>query len=381
MINLLTGVPGSGKTSFSLDFMLQQTAGGRKLYVHGVPELKIPHIKLTCSSKLCTACIELSDEEKAKAFPADEWNIHCEDNAVIFMDEVQHVFRARGQKMTPEAVEAFETHRHRGLDFYLLTQSPKLIDSNIRELVSRHIHLKSNWLHRLQFEWPECKDNVRSTTDAIKSGYKLKKYTFDLYRSATQHTKQKHKIPMAFYILLFLIPTVITAGYFIYDGMLGKALAGEPASTSYEQGQAAARAGADKTYAEKSLDFKPAILGVLESAPAYARIRKVKTFPQIQGCITSPSKGCICYTQQGTRYPMQAQQCLNYVAGEAVAFNPYLEKPKKQRREYESQKPSFVPKSVESPKEPESESIQVPRPRSTFASVYTSHANYIGDIE
>ncbi len=64
---------------------------------------------------------------------------------------------------------------------------------------------------RFQYEWAECKDSIQSTADAIKSKYTLDKKTFDLYKSASIHTKQKRRIPTAVFLILgsfILIPLI-----------------------------------------------------------------------------------------------------------------------------------------------------------------------------
>lgn len=218
MINLITGTPGSGKTAYALKFMLDQLKGSkRKVYVHGIPDLKIPHEKVYCSSKNCDVCSMVDQSLIHPSLLADQWHEYAPDGAVYFFDECQNIYRPRNSaSKVPDSVQAFEVHRHRGLDFFLITQAPSLIDSNIRALVSRHIHLKPTWLGRYQYEWPECKASVQSTTDAIKSKYHLDKKVFKLYKSASIHTKQQRKIPFILYILIFTVLSVFGLSYRVY---------------------------------------------------------------------------------------------------------------------------------------------------------------------
>lgn len=219
MINLITGTPGSGKTSYALKFMLDQIKGSkRKLYVHGIPDLKIPHEQVYCSSKTCDYCGSKDLMDVDPSMMADQWHKYAPDGSVYFFDESQNIYRPRSSSSkVPDSVAAFEVHRHRGLDFFFITQNPRLIDSNIRALVSRHIHLKPTWAGRFQYEWAEVKDNVQSTSDAIRSSYKLDKKTFSLYKSASIHTKQKRKIPMAVFTLLFALTAFAYLSYSFYS--------------------------------------------------------------------------------------------------------------------------------------------------------------------
>ena len=232
MITLITGTPGSGKTAFALDIMVKQRRldDSRKLYVHGIPELKIAHEIVVCDSSACDYCGTLpifrlpDDLENTDCFSAsgylraDMWHDYAEKGAILFFDEVQNIHRPRNtSSAVPPSVAAYEVHRHRGLDFFMITQNPSLIDSNVRALVSRHIHLSSTWARRLQFEFPQCKTDLSATTgEGVKSNYTLPKDVFKLYKSASLHTKLDRKTPFAIYgigIVLVLIGVLVFYEY------------------------------------------------------------------------------------------------------------------------------------------------------------------------
>lgn len=139
MITLITGAPGTGKSA-ALVSLLKELSKGRTIYVNGIPDLKIDHQ-------------ELEDPTK--------WIDDVPDGSIIVIDEVQRIWRPRGpgQKVPPD-IAALETHRHRGIDFYIVTQGPRLVDTNVRALVGRHVHLRDlGFLGRWWYEWPECADN------------------------------------------------------------------------------------------------------------------------------------------------------------------------------------------------------------------------------
>jgi len=334
MINLFTGTPGAGKTCLALTYMTQQTKEGRPLFVHGIPNLKIPHIDVYCSSPNCDVCTTFTEEEKEKMHLADMWHDWAPQGAVLFFDEVQNVYRPRSSgSKSPRSVQAFEVHRHRGLDFYLISQSPKLFDSNIRELISRHIHLKANWAGRFQYEWPECKTNVQSTSDAIKSRYVLNSKMFDLYQSASLHTKQKRKLPVAVYVFITAVLGATYMGSSVFARVTGAISSEEQEGSLTESGGVALAAtpsalvnqSESQLYTTKSrFDFKPTVSGMLESAPAYSKLVHVNDFPRIYACISSKDK-CTCYTQQITIYPTSLQQCLDNINRDISSFNPFIE--------------------------------------------------------
>jgi zona occludens toxin len=207
MITLITGTPGSGKTAYALDMMLrlQKLDNSRKLFVHGIPNLKVPHEIVVCDSKTCDYCTTLLDRDSH--LHAAKWHEWAEQGSIFFFDEVQNIHRPRhGSAAVPDCVATYEVHRHRGLDFFMITQNPMLIDGNIRALVSRHIHLTATWARRVQHEWAQCKTDLSSTLDeSIKSSYVLPKNVFKLYKSASLHTSVSRKKPWVLYALPVLV--------------------------------------------------------------------------------------------------------------------------------------------------------------------------------
>lgn len=178
MITLLTGAPGAGKTAQLVEW-LRTLYADRPLYVHGLNGLTLEH------------------------FPVDgnQWHTELPDGAILVIDEVQQVWRPRGPGHAPPAsVQALETHRHRGIDVFLTTQKPNLLDANVRGLVGRHVHIRdTGWLGRWLYEWPECSENLAWKTCAIKRRFKLPKAAFGLYKSASTHSsaaKTKSFMPL-----------------------------------------------------------------------------------------------------------------------------------------------------------------------------------------
>jgi len=240
--NLTTGVPGSGKTAHAMVNMLHAVKDGRPIYVHGIPNLKIQHTLVVCNSSVCTVCpqppieplpLTLSEtkiidtvqksinrniqknydssmrlyqielKKYNKLLKADEWHLWAPDGAFIFYDEVHYIYPPLSSSAKqPDSVINFTTHRHKGIDFFLITQSPLLFEKKVRLLCGKHIHLRPTWAGRYQYEYPECNDNVKSVGGAVKSKYKLDKNVFSLYKSSSLHTENKRKIPFAVYILL-----------------------------------------------------------------------------------------------------------------------------------------------------------------------------------
>lgn len=201
MITLFTGVPGSGKTASLVD-LLRTVVGTRPLYVFGLDELKIPHEKL--------------DPTK--------WHEQVPDGSIVVIDEVQDVWRPTGpgQKVSLD-IQKLETHRHRGIDFFLTTQGPKLVHSNVRDLVGRHVHIRDvGYLGRWWYEWPECSTAISWRTAPIKKKYKLPKAAFDLYKSSSMHIKPIRSFPMMLVVLVGAIVVGIGLAIWTSKSITGK---------------------------------------------------------------------------------------------------------------------------------------------------------------
>ena len=343
MLTLITGTPGAGKTAWTVQ-ELTRLSSQRKIYVHGIPELKVAHESIYCLSDLCEHCRSLTqvvdivedgqpsqrfEELKNPGHPAllvEYWQYWATEGSLIVLDEVQRVWRPSGSKV-PDEIAALETHRHKGLDFWLISQGPHLFHANIRLLIGRHIHLVSTWRGRNEYEFSECRQNVASRGDAVIRPYTLPKKVFSLYKSASLHTVAKHRKPLSFYFLIATLLLSCALGFYAYK-RFDKRMNPEQASQAGEgaRAQAVATTPADQPSINYQLkkdvfpDFTPVIPGVAESAPAYAHLIEVKSVPKLMGCIKTP-EFCRCYTQQGTPYQSSAAFCGEYLAGHY--FNPY----------------------------------------------------------
>jgi len=202
MIYLITGVPGSGKTLYAVSTLVQKLAAEkivgkdgkettRRVVVDGIPDLIIPHEKM----------VDLpEDAASAKPDGNGVWNWYewCQPGDVIVIDEVQRHWRPRGTggKVPPE-IAALETHRHKGVDFVIITQNPMLFDSNARRLVGRHIHLRRMFgmARCIVYDWDGCSTDVHRTKTATTSFWSYPKSAYKLYKSSELHTKQKQKVP------------------------------------------------------------------------------------------------------------------------------------------------------------------------------------------
>ena len=341
MITLITGTPGSGKTAWTVQ-ELTRLPTQRKLYVHGIPDLKIAHERIYCRSELCDLCRGVQLEDDFGTGFVEDWPQWASEGSLIVIDEVQRIWRpASASKELPDSISRLETHRHMGLDFWLISQGPHLFHTNIRLLVGRHIHLVAKWSGRTEYEFPECRQNLTNRQDSVSRPYKLPKKVFGLYKSASLHTKQDKRVPTSVYFLAAAFVVALFMGVKTFQNIAGKVnqesqapleqasnaappLAGRSAATRADPRTAAANLQNGESVPPAFPDFTPTLNGVPESAPAYAELIKVKAAPLLSGCVLDKAKNlCKCYTGQASPYPASLDYCQEVVKGNR--FNPYQE--------------------------------------------------------
>ncbi|MBI1887207.1 MAG: hypothetical protein HYS19_02375 [Nitrosomonadales bacterium] len=248
MITLITGVPGTGKTVFVVSELEKEISKGR-IVLTNIRGLKLPHYRIGAVSEWQKGTwlhidryirrspslvlenpadgeidfwesppdvIQLADSGECKRLVFDKGgeivgsvDYESHKGALLVIDECQDHFRGRpAGSAVPDHVAALEVHRHQGLDIWLITQRPGLIDSNVRSLVGRHIALRSTSLGRYKYEWPEAGDieSKFSRDTAARTRYRLPKHVFGLYKSADVHTTTKHSLPFAAKALFFVVP-------------------------------------------------------------------------------------------------------------------------------------------------------------------------------
>lgn len=309
MITLITGAPGAGKSAAVVE-LLAELSKTRTVYANGIPDLKIEYTELVDPTK---------------------WPEVVPDGSLIVIDEVQRIWRPRGPgvKVPPE-IAALETHRHRGIDFYVLTQSPRLVDSNIRGLVGRHVHLRDlGILGRWWYEWPETADSCNTSwrQAPFKKKFRLSKAALALYTSASIHIKPIRSFPRT---LILLAVALLVGAFLVYrswniiDARMHPKPAGAVASGvvggGVVAGAVAAVAGAVSAGYD-TLQFIPRLSTNPESAPAYDSLRAVVAVPLVIGGICV-GETCRCFTQQNTLVSMSDNDCRKLVA--LPRFNPYL---------------------------------------------------------
>jgi zona occludens toxin len=336
MITLITGIPGMGKTALLVQMLLEfEKAAERPLFVMGIPDLAIEHVVAPPVSEWTEYRQSLEDASLALAY------FTFPPNSILIVDEAQRVYRPRASaSKVPAYVAALETHRHTGLDIILLTQKPKLLDMNVRELVGRHIHIRSGLLGRFLYEWPHIADGESrlDRSDAAKRKFSPPKAAFAKYKSAEVHTKHKFRVNQLFIYAALALVALVYQGSKAF-AVLDKYTNPEGSETVHlEGGDMPPRSGAEALAPPAhprlvSLPVTPQrILEAMTptddhnhlSAPLYAAVVPPVTAPEVVGCISS-RKACTCFSQQATPVWLPDEQCRQRASGQY--YDPYRSAP------------------------------------------------------
>ena len=298
MIELNTGIPGSGKTLSMVQKLAKLQARweahpeeSRAVFILGVPDLKLPH------SPVPLVSMQLTKAGAPQLVP--DWDAMPHGSLVI-IDEAQGCFPPRSSAVAaPAHVAWLNTHRHKGFDIWLTTQHPRLIDSTVRALVGKHQHYRRMFggARAVCYEWDACSDSLAGMKDAVKTYFGYPKDVFKFYKSAEIHTKQSFKIPLwlglpflGIALGLYFVPKAYNT---LHSGISGQGVAASTAPLS-----AALPAPVKHSEGGATAPPPPNALQVIAKAES----------PQISACLASASK-CQCYTHNGVKIPLSDFEC------------------------------------------------------------------------
>jgi len=251
--------------------------------------------------------------------------------------------RPPGSKV-PHHVEQLAKHRHRGLDFIFVSQSPdKQCDQFVHDLIERHVHVKRQFGTKFVNlrEFDRFQAQAEKATPLVIRRKKLPKRPMGLYKSTELDTTER-RIP--WYFIAF--PIVVVAGlsmmYFTF-GRMGDRLGGgdvpaaqpKVAALAPQDGALATGGGAmvasPVTPAEYATRFLPRIPSEPWSAPIYDGTLTLPSAAPRLFCMSSrggsnaqgdhDDPSCTCVTHQGTRYDLDDPTC-RFIARHGQ-FEPY----------------------------------------------------------
>ncbi|MDR2173315.1 MAG: zonular occludens toxin domain-containing protein [Burkholderiales bacterium] len=359
MIYLTCGTPGSGKTLHTISTVEQRRIKeNRKVFYNGIDGLSLEWE-------------QLDDATQWDTLPV---------GSIIVIDECQRLLPIRKQSaQVPPHVSAFETHRHKGYDIYLITQSPQLLDMHVRKLVGEYKFVDRPynqdyavvWKFRHVCDWKNTTE--RAAAEQIR--WKYPKEAFNWYKSAEVHTHKKRfpKFLLWFPALFFLIAFCGYALYSVFNkykeakneapqaqlqsNSMATATFNSLGNQAYFSGIQAPEENKLLSTAEYLAMRVPRLPELPYSAPVYDQLAQPTNFPKVSACVVGKDD-CQCWTQQATRLHIDKQFCVYFV--ENGYFDPFLAP---------SEPPQQKPTHPDTPETLTARSTApVPQPQSPFAS-------------
>lgn len=267
-IELVTGVPGAGKTLYTVAEKLRpiqklndeaRDAGKpppRRIVCCGLPDLLIEHELAEYGRFDAESSPDPhGDREREPGTPPVDgvpmevtaWWLWCRPGDLIVVDECQQLFRpqAAGRRI-PRFISRLERHRHYGVDFIVITQHPQLVHTSVRNLVGMHEHVRRVWggSQTIVYTWDHC-TNPDRVKNATKRPWKHKRAAFGLYKSAALHTKRKQPIPLVAFMFLFALVGIGPAAYYAYTRVIAR---GQPQAPPAASATPGATGGASATH-------------------------------------------------------------------------------------------------------------------------------------
>jgi zona occludens toxin len=267
-ITFITGTPGVGKTLRAVEKIVEAVKKGRPVWSN------IDGINVKGCGVLGT-----------------DWDGNWQtfdDGTLFVIDEAQKIWRATSKSgLSDNAnVIALEEHRHRGMDFILMTPHHTFLHSHVRKMIDEHEHLKRSKGSKQVGITTQNKyfnpDDAGECAIGEKKIWKHPTHLYDCYKSASIHTMPPG-LPKR---LKYLAAALLVGGVFV-----AWRLSNSPLFSDETRG---------------------AVAGPVVPAPVVAFNEQdwadIPTRVPVSGCISSESN-CRCYSITGQPLDLSAASC------------------------------------------------------------------------
>ena len=225
MIELLEGVPGSGKSYYAVsERLLKWVRAGRRVYVF-VDGFYLDRLALFEGVELAVLEQQITLWHSGEDVKAGL--LQVEPGSAVLIDEVQTVFRSK-DKTDPALLRWLETHRHRGIDLVLMCQQYGQVTLGVNRLVE--VTTKFRRLDRFGLK-NRYQASVRGNPEELEvirmfSGkYEPKLYAYySSYSSATvRETARGGSILNSPTVMIGVLGLVVAVAWFAFGGWLSGA--------------------------------------------------------------------------------------------------------------------------------------------------------------
>jgi hypothetical protein len=332
VLTLITGNPGNAKTLHTIWLVERDRKraaeakdsngallypGGRTVYYIGIEILDpvaLPWVPCPMQPS------GYSDREIDKGRPATapDW-AKIPIGSIVVIDEAWKFFPIRPAGAgVPPYVAYMAEHRHDGVDAFFITQHRHQIDTFVRKMVGRHIHLERKFGAEASKIWQwekETDSNSNAAKEhAIKTDWTYPKEIYYWYKSAEVHTVKKDFPWRKFW---WLIPVGIGILIAVPFAVYRLTHLGAPMKDALSKSSAAAGNAPGGSVAGLAEWWSPHAAKAREdflpgSARRYDGVYKIATPPIVQGCMQLEIGGelrCTCTNQGGQVLPLTVAEC------------------------------------------------------------------------
>ncbi|WPO66393.1 zonular occludens toxin domain-containing protein [Acinetobacter haemolyticus] len=276
------------------------------------------------------------------------------DGSVFVLDEVQLIEPYSNKKSEDKIILDLTVHRHRGFDFYFITQAPRFLHPVVKDLIGCHYHITRpfGWTPKV-YQYGSARDNPNALVNKInceqKFSFKPTDRIFTLYKSTTINTHKK-RIPKFVYVIGGFI--FCSVSFFIYnitqpnalvDNVTGKEGDKKQSTSSMDEIAQVATTNVnldqecrksqnvEKKQCVEWFDNlsknkgsigqemtvlydpnKPFDTDELHKTVSYQPTTK----PYLSGCMTDKNGNLVGYSQQGTRLNVSQSDCQKIINGD-----------------------------------------------------------------
>jgi zona occludens toxin (predicted ATPase) len=225
MIEMLEGVPGSGKSYYAVsERLLMWVRAGRRVYVF-VDGFYLDRLALFEGIELAVLQQQITLWHSGEDVKAGL--LQVEPGSAVLIDEVQTVFRSK-DKTDPALLRWLETHRHRGIDLVLMCQQYGQVTLGVNRLVEATTKFRR--LDRFGLK-NRYQASVRGNPEELEvirmfSGkYEPKLYAYySSYSSATvRETARGGSMLKSPTLLVGVLGLVVAVAWFAFGGWLSGA--------------------------------------------------------------------------------------------------------------------------------------------------------------
>lgn len=256
----------------------------------------------------------------------------CPDGSIIVIDEVQLVEPYKETKQKDNSiVQDLTIHRHRGFDFYFITQSAALLHVQIKDLIAVHYHLTLpfGWVTKV-YQYGSFRANPNAVSVKISAersfSFNPPDSIFKLYKSTTINTAQK-RIP---YKMIFGFGSIVLLGIvgFIWafnsanNSSLAKVVKGQDtksviaSSTAQTSASATAATVASVSSTTAAMTAQnDAQIKILQQQQQIEQLQAQIKAAKTPSNVIAFGSNCTAYNSDGLPLDMSLVECKQYASG------------------------------------------------------------------